>query len=82
MNVVGYEVSKNKANLFTGLIVLIWGLSDLFIQHPDSNAGNLTRLLYSYVGIEGLAVLKLMAAGAFIFMAYRANNKTKYTKGH
>ncbi len=77
MKVVGYEVSKGQAHLFTGLVVLIWGLSDLFIQQPDSNAGNLTRLIYSYIGMQGLAALKLLAAGVFIVLAYKANNGDK-----
>lgn len=75
MKVAGYEVSKSQAHLLTGLVVLIWGLSDLLAQQPDSNAGNLTRLIHSYIGMQGLAALKLLAAGVFLLQAYKTNNE-------
>ena len=77
MKVAGYVISKSQAHLFTGLVVLIWGLSDLFAQQPGSNAGGLTWLIHSYIGMQGLAALKLLASGAFLLLAYRTTNEEK-----
>ena len=77
MKVAGYAISKSRAHLMTGLVVLVWGLSDLFAQQPGSNAGSLTWLIHSHIGMQGLAAVKLLASGVFLFLAYRTTNEEK-----